>query len=108
MTGSIHHMFSALGDRTRLSIVETLLANGEANAGALVATTNISAPAVSRHLKILTQAGVITRRVDKQRRIYAVNPATVRAINRWTMDHHAFWSASLDRLEEALREVDDG
>ena len=102
MSGEMHKMFSALGDKTRLVIVERLLEKGEASAGDLVAATDISAPAVSRHLKVLTDAGLIARRIDKQRRIYSANPVTLRAINQWTMDHEAFWSAGLDRLEQAL------
>jgi len=94
--------FAALGDPTRFAIVERLLDKGALPAGELQDVANISAPAISRHLKVLREAGLVTQTVDAQRRIYAVTPTTVRAIHDWTMDHAAFWTASLDRLAAAL------
>lgn len=95
--------FSALGDPNRFAIVERLLAEGELSAGELQDVADISAPAISRHLKVLREAGLVSQRVDAQRRIYAVNPAAVRAINAWTMSHREFWGPSLDRLAAALK-----
>jgi len=95
--------FAALGDPTRFAIVERLLAEGEQPAGALQNVADISAPAISRHLKVLRAAGLVTQRVDKQRRLYAVEPDAVRAIHGWTMSHAEFWSGSLDRLAAALK-----
>lgn len=94
--------FAALGDPTRFAIVERLLAEGELSAGEINAGVVISPPAVSRHLKVLREAGVIEQRVDAQRRIYAVRPEAVQIISAWTMSHREFWQASLDRLEAVL------
>ena len=94
--------FAALADRTRLNIVERLLAEGELSAGDLTEGTGISAPAVSRHLKVLREAGVLRRRTDGTRRLYTVSPDSMNAITEWTGSHHAFWQASLDRLDAAL------
>ena len=94
--------FAALGDATRFAIVEKLLEQGALSAGALQQGTEISPPAVSRHLKILRQAGIVHQRIDKQRRIYSIRPQAVQSINQWTVDHKAFWQASLARLEKAL------
>ena len=94
--------FAALGDPTRFAIVERLLDRGALPAGDLQDVAEISAPAISRHLKVLREAGLVTQTVDAQRRIYAVTPATVQAIHAWTMDHADFWNASLDRLAAAL------
>lgn len=94
--------FAALGDPTRFAIVERLLVEGELSAGEINEGVAISPPAVSRHLKVLREAGVIEQRVDAQRRIYAVRPEAVRTISAWTMSHREFWHASLDRLEAAL------
>lgn len=94
--------FSALSDPTRLSLVETLIARGELPAGELVAAAAISAPAISRHLKVLREAGVVEQRAQGTHRFYAVRPEALRAIAGWTMDHRAFWSASLDRLDSLL------
>ncbi len=98
----LHQTFSALGDPTRFAIVERLLTEGEQTAGSLQSAADISAPAISRHLKVLRTAGVIQRRVDAQRRMYSVRPDMVQAINNWTLDHREFWEISLKRLEAAL------
>lgn len=96
--------FSALADETRLRIVERLMAQGELPAGDLVAQADISAPAISRHLKVLRQAGLITHRAEGNRRLYSVQPASIRAIANWTLDHRAFWQAGLDQLDRMLAE----
>jgi DNA-binding transcriptional ArsR family regulator len=95
-------LFSALSDKTRLTIVETLLSNNELSAGDLSETFDISAPAISRHLKILRQAGVLSQRRDGTHRYYKVRPEAMAAIHQWTIDHRAFWAGSLDRLDHLL------
>ena len=94
--------FSALSDSTRLAVVERLMADGELSAGSLVEEADISAPAMSRHLKVLREAGLIQQRVEGTKRLYSVRPDALKAIADWTMDHRAFWEASLDRLEAHL------
>lgn len=94
--------FAALGDATRFAIVERLLTEGELSAGALQEGVEISPPAVSRHLKVLREAGVIHQRIDRQRRMYSVRPESVQTIGAWMMSHRDFWRASLDRLEAAM------
>lgn len=96
--------FAALGDPTRFAIVERLMNEGPLSAGELQDVADISAPAISRHLKVLRQNGLITRTVDKQRRIYAVAPDQIRNISDWMLSHEAFWNAGLDRLAAALDE----
>lgn len=98
--------FAALGDPVRFAITERLLKQGPLNAGQLADVATISAPAISRHLKVLREAGLITQTIDKQRRIYAVDPRAVRHINAWLQEHEAFWATSLDRLGAALAEDD--
>lgn len=101
------HTFAALADETRFAILERLLAKGACTAGDLGDVAPISAPAISRHLKVLREAGVITQRVDGPKRIYSANPAAIRAISDWTLSHRDFWEGSLDRLEQALRSLED-
>ena len=101
---ALAHTFSALGDPTRFAIVERLLQEGELSAGTLQAGLPISAPAVSRHLKVLRTAGVVRQRVDRQRRMYSVRPEAVQAISAWTASHRDYWQSSLDRLERMLAE----
>ncbi|WP_163848197.1 ArsR/SmtB family transcription factor [Pseudooceanicola aestuarii] len=94
--------FSALADETRLSLVDRLLSDGELPAGDLAQGLDITAPAVSRHLKVLRQAGVIAQRAEGTRRLYSIRPEALKRINGWTMDHRAVWADSLDRLDGLL------
>lgn len=94
--------FAALGDDTRFAIVERLLKEGELSAGDIQEGTSISAPAVSRHLKVLRSAGLVHQRIDKQRRLYSARPEAVQSIGAWSMSYREFWQNSLDRLEWAL------
>ncbi len=103
----IHDTFAALGDATRFAIVEKLLDDGEQPAGALLGVGSISPPAISRHLKVLREAGIIEQRIDKQRRMYSVRPQAVKSIGEWAMNYQAFWLKSLDRLEAALLQESD-
>ena len=77
--------FAALGDKTRFAIVERLLKEGELSAGDLQDVAPVSAPALSRHFKVLHAAGILNRRVDKQRRLYSVRPQAVQAIGFWSL-----------------------
>ena len=97
--------FAALSDDTRFAIVERLLERGPLSAGDLADVADITAPAISRHLKVLREAGVIAQQVQGTRRIYRVEPDAMRAISAWTMDHRAFWDASLDRLARAFGRI---
>lgn len=94
--------FSALSDHTRMRIFEDLIANGEQAASRFVQGSGMSAPAISRHLKVLREAGLIRQRVDGTHRYYSARPEGLRAISDWAGSHRAFWEASLDRLETAL------
>lgn len=98
--------FAALSDGTRLSIVEQLIDAGELPAGDLAPRARISAPAISRHLKVLREAGLVSQRADGTRRLYSARPDGLRMIAAWTRSRRAFWEGSLDRLETALMEED--
>jgi len=104
---TLPEIFDALSDSTRFEIVERLLREGELSAGTISEVFPISAPAVSRHLDVLTRAGVLNRRVDRQRRMYSVVPESLKQVSTWTMDHHEFWETSLLRLEQALMQEND-
>ena len=102
----LHKSFSALGDETRLAIVERLLSEGAQTAGDLGDIAPVSAPALSRHLKVLREAGLVSVTPDAQRRIYSANPEAFRKIVGWTISHREFWASSLDRLETLIEEED--
>ena len=94
--------FAALADPTRLGMVETLMRRGELPAGDLVAFAGMTGPAVSRHLRVLREAGVIRQRSQGTRRLYSVAPEAMRSVSDWTQTHRAFWDAGLDRLDALL------
>lgn len=98
MTHPLASQFAALGDPTRLAIIDRLMADGPQPAGALQDVADISAPAISRHLKVLRAAGLVRQQIDAQRRIYSVDPQAIRAIGTWTISRRDFWEGSLDRL----------
>ena len=84
-------VFASLGDSTRFAIVMRLMTNGPLPAGDLQDVADISAPAISRHLKVLREAGVISQTIDRQRRIYGVDPSVIETIHAWTLAHKGFW-----------------
>ncbi|MGB1147143.1 MAG: ArsR/SmtB family transcription factor [Alphaproteobacteria bacterium] len=95
-------LFQALSDPTRLAIVERLATEGEVGAGALHEDFNMSASAVSQHLKVLRDAGVIVQRSQGQARLYTLEKRALQRVKDWAIDHESFWNDSLDRLEAAL------
>lgn len=93
--------FTALADPTRRRIVETL-ADGESAFGELAGQFEMSGPAVSQHLKVLREAGLVTVRKDRQRRIYRLNAGGLGELEEWLGKVKRFWGPRLDDLERAL------
>lgn len=98
--------FEALADPTRRRIVELLVA-GEQPAGHLAAEFHVSRPAISRHLRVLREAGLVTVRGAAQQRLYALEPSRFVEVERWLAGVRAgiggFWAQRLDALETQLR-----
>lgn len=93
--------FTALAEPTRRSIVE-MLGQGALSAGEITARFAISAPAVSQHLKVLREAGLVSVEVRGQRRIYRLDPAGLDAFEAWVRKVRGFWGPHLDALEQEL------
>ena len=98
--------FIALADPTRRQIIETLAA-GERSFGELADQFHMSRPAVSQHLKVLRDTGIVTARADAQRRIYQLSDQGLDELDAWIGKVRKFWSARLDNLEQLLSE-DEG
>ena len=96
----------AIADPTRRRIVE-LLAQGDRTAGELVAEFDMSAPAISQHLKVLREAGLVTVRAEGQSRVQSMNPDGLSELEAWLEKTRAFWSRRLDALERELRAEDE-
>ncbi|HEY2111009.1 MAG TPA: metalloregulator ArsR/SmtB family transcription factor [Dongiaceae bacterium] len=95
--------FAALADPTRRAIL-LRLAEGVRTVNELAEPFAISLPAVSRHLKVLEQARLITRTPDGQHRRCSLRPEALESAADWLAFHRRFWSESFDRLEEELRQ----
>jgi DNA-binding transcriptional ArsR family regulator len=94
--------FAALADPTRRTIVE-LLALGDRSAGELAAEFETSRPAVSRHLRILREHGLVSSREHGRRRLYALEPAPLAELDEWLSHYRSFWTNRLDALDVELR-----
>lgn len=92
---------AAIADPTRRRIVE-LLAERERTAGELVASFDLSAPAISQHLNVLRDAGLVVTRAEGQSRIQSINPAGFAELDAWLEKTRAVWSRRLDVLEREL------
>jgi len=97
-------IFAALADPTRRAILSRLAA-GEASVNEIAAPFEMSQPAVSKHLKVLEQAGLIERNVDKQRRPARLKAEPMAAAVRWLEEFRQFWSTSFDQLDGLLEEL---
>ncbi len=95
---------SALADPTRRGILQRL-AIGEATVNELAEPFDISLPAISRHLKVLEHAGLITRSRNAQWRPCRLNPRPLEDVADWLTQYRAFWEAKFDRLDDHLREL---
>ncbi|MVA98729.1 metalloregulator ArsR/SmtB family transcription factor [Nitratireductor sp. CAU 1489] len=100
----IHVVFGALADPTRLAIVERLLSSGDLTAGEIAAPFDISKPAISRHLKVLEEAGVVERRVERQFRVFRARREGFAQMEDWLEKSREFWNDSFDRLEKIFAE----
>jgi DNA-binding transcriptional ArsR family regulator len=95
----------ALADPTRQRIVE-MLASGALSSGEIAGRFALSPPAISQHLKTLKTARLVTVRVDRQKRIYTLDPDGVAELSAWVDQIRAFWNPKLDALEAALNKED--
>jgi DNA-binding transcriptional ArsR family regulator len=107
MSTEMHHVFGALADPTRLAIVERLLREGEKSAGDLAEPFSMSKPAISRHIKVLEESGLIEKRIERQFRMCKINPDAIDELSNWIKKQREFWNSSFDRLDEILETKDN-
>ncbi len=92
---------AALADPTRRELV-ALLARGEVPAGELAGHFPVSRPAISRHLRVLRDAGLVRVRADGQRRLYALDPRPLRELDDWLEPYRDLWAQRLDALDTEI------
>lgn len=98
--------FEVLAEPRRRAIMDLLLA-GERPVGDLVSELRMSQPAVSRHLRVLREAGLVRVRVDAQRRLYRIEPGPLRSVDEWLTPYRRLWATRLDALAEHLNSMDE-
>jgi DNA-binding transcriptional ArsR family regulator len=101
----LNSTFAALADPTRRAILARL-AHGETSVTELAKPFEMSMPAVSKHLKVLERAGLISRGRDAQSRPCRLDAGPLQEASSWIEEYRRFWEQSLGRLEEYLREMD--
>jgi DNA-binding transcriptional ArsR family regulator len=99
-------VFEVLAEPHRRHILDLLRAR-ERPVGELVGELRLSQPAVSKHLRVLRDAGLVQVRADAQRRLYQVRPEPLRALDEWLAPYRRMWGASLDDLERHLDRMPD-
>ena len=106
-TDTLDATFAALADPTRRAILARL-ASGEASVNELAEPFEMTLPAVSKHLKVLERAGLISRGRVAQSRPCRLEAAPLREAADWVESYRRFWEGSFDRLEDYLRELQSG
>jgi DNA-binding transcriptional ArsR family regulator len=103
-----HHdaLFRALADPTRRAIFESLCSGGEQTVGTLTAQRAVSQPAVSKHLALLKQAGLVRDRHEGRQTHYSAQRSALAPLADWTAQMSAFWETKFDDLDVLLKRVD--
>jgi DNA-binding transcriptional ArsR family regulator len=106
MPSTLDHVFAALSDPTRRAILARL-AEGEASVTELAGPFEMSLPAVSKHIKVLERAGLISRGRDAQFRPCRLEPEALKEAAGWLAFYRRFWDGSLDRLAACLEDEEE-
>ena len=97
-------VFNAIAEGHRREILDVLM-TGEKAVGTIVNNLPMSQPQVSKHLRVLSDVGLVRCRVDGRRRLYRLEPAQLRPFHDWLAKYEQAWNARLDRVEDYLKEL---
>jgi DNA-binding transcriptional ArsR family regulator len=97
-------VLNAIGEARRRDILDTLIA-GEKAVGAIVTDLSMSQPQVSKHLRVLSEVGLVTSRAEGRRRLYRLEPEHLRPFHEWLAKYEQAWSDRLDRMDDYLKEL---
>ena len=97
-------VFNAIGEANRREILDTLIA-GEKAVGTIVSDLLLSQPQVSKHLRVLSEVGLVRSRTEGRRRLYSLEPERLRPFHEWLAKYEQAWSERLDRLDDYLKEL---
>jgi DNA-binding transcriptional ArsR family regulator len=97
-------VFNAIAEAGRREILDVLMV-GEKAVGAIVADLSMSQPQVSKHLRVLSEVGLVSCRADGRRRLYRLEPARLRPMHEWLAKYEQAWNDRMDRLDDYLQEL---
>src|ERR1700733_8726630 len=106
-TPTTSDVFNAIAEVHRRDILDTLMA-GEKAVGVIVDDLSLSQPQVSKHLRVLSEVGLVRCRADGRRRLYRLEPARLRPMHEWLSKYERAWNDRLDRMDDYLRELQQG
>jgi DNA-binding transcriptional ArsR family regulator len=93
-----------MGEAHRREILDVLI-TGEKTVGAIVNRLSMSQPQVSKHLRVLSEVGLVKCRAEGRRRLYRLEPARLRPLHEWLAKYEQAWNDRLDRLDDYLKEL---
>src|SRR6476620_8481146 len=96
--------FNAIGEARRREILDTLI-EGEKAVGAIVDDLSMSQPQVSKHLRVLSEVGLVSCRAQGRRRLYRLEPARLEPFHDWLAKYEQAWNDRLDRIDDYLKEL---
>src|SRR5579872_2352613 len=100
-------VFNAVADVHRRDILDVLMA-GEKPVGAIVDDLSMSQPQVSKHLRVLSEVGLVRCRAEGRHRLYSLEPARLRPVHEWLAKYEQAWNDRLDRVDDYLKELQRG
>ena len=100
-------VFNAVAKPHRREILDTLIA-GEKAVGTIVTDLSMSQPQVSKHLRVLSEVGLVTCRAEGRRRLYSLEPVRLQPFHDWLAKYEQAWNERLDRMDDYLKELQQG
>jgi len=100
-------VFNAIAEARRREVLDTLI-GGEKAVGAIVNDLSMSQPQVSKHLRVLSEVGLVRCRAEGRRRLYRLEPEHLRPLHEWLVKYEQAWNDRMDRLDDYLEELQQG
>src|ERR1700733_1205770 len=97
-------VFNAIADTHRREVLDALI-EGEKPVGAIVNALSMSQPQVSKHLRVLSEVGLVRCRAEGRRRLYRLEPARLQPMHEWLARYEQAWNDRLDRMDDYLQEL---
>jgi DNA-binding transcriptional ArsR family regulator len=97
-------VFNAIADLRRREVLDALIA-GEKAVGEIVSDLSMSQPQVSKHLRVLSEVGLVRCRAEGRRRLYSLEPARLRPMREWLAKYEQAWNDRMDRVDDYLRQL---